>query len=72
MAGDDSGHDEDNNNRLAGRLPGKPRPSLGRLDRLVGTWRISGGHRGTDSYEWMEGGFYFIHSFDGVTPEAAA
>jgi hypothetical protein len=30
------------------------------LDRLVGTWKISGGAEGTSTYEWMEGGFFLI------------
>lgn len=33
---------------------------LKRLDRLVGTWHISGGAEGTVTYEWMEGGFFLI------------
>ncbi|EHB66861.1 MULTISPECIES: hypothetical protein [Paenibacillus] len=30
------------------------------LDRLVGTWQISGGAEGTVTYEWMEGGYFLI------------
>ncbi|RAR42199.1 hypothetical protein [Paenibacillus sp. MDMC362] len=30
------------------------------LDRLVGTWQISGGAEGTVIYEWMEGGHFLI------------
>lgn len=30
------------------------------LDRLVGTWQISGGAEGTVTYEWMEGGHFLI------------
>lgn len=57
----------DDNNQMAGYLPKKPNPALKKLDTLVGTWRISGGYKGTDVYEWMEGGFFFIHHFDGIT-----
>lgn len=32
------------------------------LDRLVGTWKVTGGVEGTVRYEWMEGGnFLFQH-----------
>lgn len=39
-----------------------PSPSLELqlLDRLVGTWDISGGAIGQVRYEWMEGGFFLI------------
>ena len=37
-----------------------PNPGLRVLDRLVGTWRISGGSEGEVTYEWMEGGFFLI------------
>ncbi len=37
-----------------------PNPDLKSLDRLVGTWEVSGGAQGTVSYEWMEGGFFLI------------
>ena len=33
----------------------EPSPDLKRLDRLVGTWEISGDTGGTVTYEWMEG-----------------
>jgi len=29
-------------------------------ERLVGTWRVSGGTEGTVRYEWMEGGFFLV------------
>jgi hypothetical protein len=34
------------------------------LDRLVGTWRVSGGAEGTSRYEWMEGGQFLIQHVD--------
>lgn len=37
-----------------------PHPDLKRLDRLIGTWQVSGGAQGTIIYEWMEGGFFLI------------
>ncbi|MBI5964379.1 MAG: hypothetical protein HY863_12955 [Chloroflexi bacterium] len=41
-----------------------PNPDLKSLDRLVGTWKVSGGAQGTVTYEWMEGGFFLIQYFD--------
>jgi hypothetical protein len=41
-----------------------PDPDLKSLDRLVGTWRISGGSEGTVTYEWMEGGFFLLQHID--------
>jgi len=35
-------------------------PGLQVLDKLVGTWKISGGTEGETTYEWMEGGFFLI------------
>ncbi|RAY13334.1 hypothetical protein DPM19_19860 [Actinomadura craniellae] len=37
---------------------------LAALDRLVGTWRITGGSEGTVTYRWMEGGFFLIQEID--------
>jgi len=42
----------------------KPNPDLQSLDRLVGTWEISGGAEGVCSYEWMEGGFFLAQHVD--------
>lgn len=39
-------------------------PALKKLDRLVGTWEISGDAHGQVSYEWMEGGFFLMQRFD--------
>jgi hypothetical protein len=36
----------------------QPDAALRALDRLVGTWRISGDATGTVTYRWMEGGFF--------------
>lgn len=38
----------------------KPNPDLGPLNRLVGTWKVSGGVTGTVTYEWLEGGFFLL------------
>ena len=34
------------------------------LDRLVGTWRVTGGAVGTVTYRWLEGGFFLLQEFD--------
>lgn len=33
---------------------------LKQLDRLVGTWDVSGGAIGTTTYEWMDGGHFLV------------
>jgi len=54
--------------------PGKPGPEIQRLGALVGRWR-SNGHvvgdpavpiAGTDTYEWLDGGFFLVHRVDVV------
>ncbi|MBC7929498.1 MAG: hypothetical protein H7Z38_02925 [Rubrivivax sp.] len=42
----------------------KPNPDLESLGRLVGTWKVSGGAKGTAIYEWMEGGFFLVQHVD--------
>lgn len=42
----------------------QPNPDLKILDRLVGTWKISGDAQGESRYEWMEGGFFLVQHFD--------
>lgn len=44
--------------------PPKPNPDLKNLEKLVGTWKVSGGIQGTNTFEWMEGGFFLIQHFD--------
>jgi hypothetical protein len=40
--------------------PPTPNPDLKGLERLVGTWEVSGGAQGRVTYEWMEGGFFLV------------
>jgi hypothetical protein len=47
------------------QFPGR-NPDLKSLDRLVGTWKVSGGAEGTIRYEWMDGGFFLMQHFDMV------
>ena len=37
---------------------------LQKLDRLIGTWELSGDTTGTSSYEWMEGGFFMVQKLN--------
>ncbi|NJP92739.1 hypothetical protein HCN51_25335 [Nonomuraea sp. FMUSA5-5] len=39
-------------------------PQLKALDRLVGTWKVTGGAAGTVTYRWMEGGHFLIQDVD--------
>ena len=41
-----------------------PNPDLKTLDRLVGTWKQTGGVEGTITYEWMEGDFFLAQHVD--------
>ena len=42
----------------------KPNSDLNCLQKLVGTWKQSGGVNGEISYEWMEGGFFLVQRVD--------
>jgi hypothetical protein len=46
------------------RLSHRPSDALQKLDRLVGTWDLSGDVRGQVRYEWMEGGFFLVQHID--------
>lgn len=37
-----------------------PSAAVTALDRLVGTWTVSGGAEGEVTYEWMEGGYFLL------------
>jgi hypothetical protein len=36
------------------------RAGLKSLERLIGTWKVSGGTEGTVRFEWMEGNFFLL------------
>jgi hypothetical protein len=42
----------------------EPDAELKKLDKLVGTWKLTGGAQGQITYEWMEGGFFLIQHVD--------
>ena len=48
-----------------------PNQDLKSLDRLVGTWKQSGGVEGTVTYEWAEGGFFLLQHVDMVSGDQA-
>jgi hypothetical protein len=52
-----------NDNSYSQQTP-TPNPDLKSLERLVGTWKVSGGTQGEVRYEWMEGGFFLIQHVD--------
>jgi hypothetical protein len=55
---------EDSSNSAV-NSPKTPNPALKKLDRLIGTWKITGPDvEGESTFEWMEGGFFFIHRFE--------
>jgi hypothetical protein len=54
----------DNTDAQAHQQPPEPNPDLKSLDRLVGTWEMSGGTQGRVTFEWMEGGYFLIQRVD--------
>jgi hypothetical protein len=55
---------DNTNNAEAHQQPPEPSPDIKSLDRLVGTWEVSGGAQGKISFIWMEGGFFLIQRVD--------
>ena len=41
-----------------------PKPDLASLERLVGTWQVSGDAQEQARYEWAEGKFFLLQHFD--------
>ena len=54
---------ENANTQTARRQP-KPNPDLKNLNKLIGTWEVSGGVQGKVTFEWMEGGFFLVQHVD--------
>jgi hypothetical protein len=42
----------------------QPSAELTALDRLVGTWTVTGGAEGTVRYEWMPGSFFLLQHIE--------
>src|SRR6266487_722712 len=58
---------DDSTPTQAQQQPRMPHPDLKPLDRLVGTWKVSGPDiDGHVTFEWMEGGFFLIQHVDFV------
>ena len=48
----------------------EPSPQLKALDRLVGTWQVSGDYvQGSSIYEWLDGGFFLVQRYDFARPD---
>jgi hypothetical protein len=55
----------DSKDTQAPQQPPQPYPGLKSLDRLVGTWKVSGPDiKGQVTFEWMEGGFFLLQHVD--------
>ena len=54
----------ENTNLQAAYETTAPDPDLKSLDRLVGTWHLSGETAGRVTYEWMDGGFFLLQHVD--------
>lgn len=54
----------DGGDETAAVPPAEPSEAMRALDRLVGTWRVTGGAEGTVRYEWMEGRFFLVQHVD--------
>ncbi len=52
--------EEHTENAQASQQQATPNPDMTSLDRLVGTWKVSGEASGTVIYEWAEGGFFLL------------
>ena len=54
----------DNTSNQAPYQAAEPNPDLKSLDKLVGSWKVSGDAQGKVTYEWMEGGFFLMQHVD--------
>jgi hypothetical protein len=55
---------KENENTQTAQQQQKPNPDLKGLEKLIGTWKVSGGIQGTNTFEWLEGGFFLVQHFD--------
>lgn len=56
--------DEENAGEVHATERTGPNPDLRSLQRLVGTWEVSGEAEGTVTYSWVEGGFFLLQHVD--------
>ena len=54
----------DTDNPQSGYPSSQPNPELKKLNKLIGTWKVSGGAEGQVTYKWMEGDFFLIQHVD--------
>lgn len=54
----------ENTNASAGYQQAEHAADLQRLEKLVGTWRLTGEATGQVTYEWLEGGFFLLQQVD--------
>ena len=64
---------ENNDDLQAYSAVAAPSPALRSLDKLVGTWKVSGRESGPEgeihgqvTYEWLDGGYFLIQRIDMV------
>ncbi|GAB3746697.1 hypothetical protein [Microlunatus parietis] len=53
-----------NTNDIAGETQQTPSDAVRALDRLVGSWTVTGGAEGTVRYEWGPGGFFLLQHIE--------
>lgn len=47
----------------------EPNADMKALERLIGTWKVSGGTEGTVRYEWMEGKFFLMQHVEMISSD---
>jgi hypothetical protein len=52
--------DSSNTGEVVAGQRARPNPDLRSLEKLIGTWKVSGEADGTVTYEWVEGGFFLL------------
>jgi hypothetical protein len=53
----------DNKAQTSEQTP-QPNPDLKSLEKLVGTWKVTGEAQGTSTYQWLEDGFFLTQHID--------
>jgi hypothetical protein len=54
---------ENNSTKTAKQSP-NPNSDLKYFEKLIGTWKLSGAIQGTNTFEWMEGGFFLVQHYE--------
>jgi len=53
----------DSNSTADAEAP-KPNRDMKSLEKLIGTWTVSGDAEGTETYEWADGGFFILQHIE--------